>query len=83
MPPLHKLTNNEKEELMDMMEARIRKLAKDGAFVSPLWEEGYDKISKKTMDGLSLWIGRKIVHMISAAILTSFVAWAIIYRGFK
>lgn len=80
-PPQTTLTEADKLALADLFEARIRKLAQDGTFVTPLWRDGYDKMSTHTMDGLSLWIGRKVVYLIAGAAFTAVLTWALLFKG--
>lgn len=77
------LSEADKLALADLFEARIRKLASDGAFVRPIWREGYDNLSAHTIDGLSLWVGRKVIMVIIAAVFTATLTWAVIFKGGK
>lgn len=76
------MTDSDKAEIAEIVEARIRKLAQDGAFVDPLWRGGYDRMSAHGLDALSLWIGRKIVALIAAAALAGALTFAAV-KGAK
>ena len=88
MPPpllqtLPSLSEADKTAIADIIEVRIRKLAADGAFVDPLWKNGYNQISKHGIDALSLWVGRKVVTLIIAAAFAATLTWALLFRGGK
>lgn len=77
------LTAADKEEIADLFEERIRKLAKDETFTKVVYKESYNEMSRHALDSLSLWIGRKIIMVVAGAALSSVLVWALLTKGPK
>lgn len=77
------LTDADKEAIADLFEDRIRKLANDDDFTKVVYKDSYNEISQHALDGLSLWIGRKIVMLVAGAALSAVLVWALLTKGPK
>lgn len=74
------LTDADKEAIADIFEECIRKLAKDETFTKIVYKDGYDELSQHALDSLSLWIGRKVVVLVTGAVVTAVLAWALLTK---
>jgi len=78
------MTPKEKQEFIEQVaDAVLQKLqaaASDDSVMEPVWKKGADTIGQHTMDAISLWVGRKVVHFVLAAAATAAIAWAVLTK---
>ncbi len=77
------LTEQDRKEIADLFEERIKKMASDGAFIGPIWRSGYDTMSAHGIDAMSLWLGRKILYFLVTVAISATMAWALFFKGGK
>lgn len=78
------MTPKEKEEFIeqvaDAVFAKLQAAASDDTVMGPVWKKGANTIGQHTMDAISLWVGRKVVHFVLAAAATGAIAWAVLTK---
>ena len=66
-------------ELQDAVErgikAGLRAAMEDKELVSHFWRDGFEELSKRSADGASQWVGRRLMTWLAVAVLAASLAW--------
>lgn len=61
----------------------MRDAMADEQMTAKFWEAGYRRLSQHTTDGLSQWVGKRVIMILVAAAFSGSIAWAVLTGRIK
>lgn len=65
------------------VEIGIKNAANDEETSKRFWERGFDHLSMHAAAGINQWVGRRVVMILLAAVLSASIGWAVFTGRFK
>ena len=57
--------------------AGLKEMAKDEAFVSGFWRQGFEELTRHSSNGASQWLGKRLLTILITAITTAGIVWLV------
>lgn len=71
------------ELLERAMERALRRVLNDSELREAYWAAGYKEFEKHAGSAAAQWVGRKVIHILLAALLAGSLTWAVVTGRIK
>jgi len=71
------------ELISKAVEQGMRRALSDPELRSSFWRAGYDQLSSHATNGISQWIGKRVLMILIAAALSASIGWAVVSGRLK
>lgn len=71
------------EQISVAVEAGLRRVVADDDVGRRFWERGYSHLSDHATNGISQWVGKRVLLILIAAALSASIGWAVLTGRIK
>jgi hypothetical protein len=69
--------------ISDAVELGLRRVVEDEEVGRRFWERGYDRLADHATNGVSQWVGKRVLLILVAAALSASIGWAVLTGRIK